>query len=246
MRSALFLSAGLSASASIIPRQDARTCTAPEKRLEWRQMTVENKKQYIESVQCLKTKPSKLGDDVSGSAIWDPETGFGGNGVPHETEKDKWKQPRNCVPDGPFKDLRLEYLGLDMENHCLARNFNNGTSFPGDMFSPSYTKEAVENVMALTTYPDFRYDLEGTPHGAIHSAVGGDLSPPTSPNDPIFFLHHVQIDRLWYLWQQANPEVRNTDFGGPITRASTAPDTTLEDLMPFFNLTADIKVSEIE
>ncbi len=26
--------------------------------------------------------------------------------------------------------------------------------------------------------------------------------PGTSPNDPVFFLHHANVDRLWYMWQR--------------------------------------------
>ncbi len=26
----------------------------------------------------------------------------------------------------------------------------------------------------------------------------------TSPTDPIFWLHHAQVDRLWHIWQQNN------------------------------------------
>lgn len=28
---------------------------------------------------------------------------------------------------------------------------------------------------------------------------------PTSPNDPVFFLHHANVDRLWATWQAAHP-----------------------------------------
>lgn len=43
--------------------------------------------------------------------------------------------------------------------------------------------------------------LEGTPHGAVHVNVGGWMgSVPTAAQDPIFFLHHANIDRLWNLW----------------------------------------------
>jgi tyrosinase len=55
-------------------------------------------------------------------------------------------------------------------------------------------------------------------HNLIHSWVGGSLSPAgvrpavrgtmlltTSPNDPTFFLHHANIDRLWAEWQAAHP-----------------------------------------
>jgi tyrosinase-like protein/polyphenol oxidase-like protein len=43
--------------------------------------------------------------------------------------------------------------------------------------------------------------LEGTPHGAVHVAVGGWMgSVPTAAKDPIFWLHHCNIDRLWDVW----------------------------------------------
>jgi hypothetical protein len=43
--------------------------------------------------------------------------------------------------------------------------------------------------------------LEGTPHGAVHVDVGGWMgSVPTAAQDPIFYLHHCNIDRLWNLW----------------------------------------------
>jgi tyrosinase len=66
--------------------------------------------------------------------------------------------------------------------HCLTRNWNSGNAWPGDMLAEYYTKEVIKTVSAVQTYPDFRYKLEGGPHGAIHSAVGGDMSPATSPN----------------------------------------------------------------
>ena len=48
--------------------------------------------------------------------------------------------------------------------------------------------------------------LEGTPHGNVHMAVGG-VQPlgwmsrfNTAGLDPIFWLHHANIDRLWEAW----------------------------------------------
>lgn len=43
---------------------------------------------------------------------------------------------------------------------------------------------------------------EWSGHNLIHTFVGGamgDLS--TSPNDPLFWLHHANIDRIWSIWQ---------------------------------------------
>ncbi len=42
-------------------------------------------------------------------------------------------------------------------------------------------------------------------HNRVHIWVGGDMGPGTSPNDPVFFLHHCNVDRLWALWQHAHP-----------------------------------------
>ncbi|KAI3396663.1 hypothetical protein diail_11840 [Diaporthe ilicicola] len=35
-----------------------------------------------------------------------------------------------------------------------------------------------------------------------------------SPGDPVFFLHHNNLDRLWWEWQSANLTARLTDMGG--------------------------------
>ncbi|MDQ6828701.1 MAG: tyrosinase family protein [Gemmatimonadota bacterium] len=59
--------------------------------------------------------------------------------------------------------------------------------------------------------------LENVPHGSVHVSVGGTQNPPgwmsrfeTAGRDPIFWLHHANIDRLWEAWLQgaggrANP-----------------------------------------
>ncbi|MDJ1137112.1 tyrosinase family protein [Streptomyces iconiensis] len=43
--------------------------------------------------------------------------------------------------------------------------------------------------------------LERWPHGNVHTAVGGLMGKvPTAGQDPVFWLHHCNIDRLWYAW----------------------------------------------
>ena len=39
-------------------------------------------------------------------------------------------------------------------------------------------------------------------HNRVHVWVGLDMERSTSPNDPAFFLHHANIDRIWTAWQQ--------------------------------------------
>jgi tyrosinase len=49
-----------------------------------------------------------------------------------------------------------------------------------------------------------RGSLENVPHGTVHGGVGGDRGLmsafDTAGLDPIFWLHHANIDRLWDVW----------------------------------------------
>jgi hypothetical protein len=43
--------------------------------------------------------------------------------------------------------------------------------------------------------------LEQTPHNVVHVDVGGWMADPDfAARDPIFFLHHANVDRLWNHW----------------------------------------------
>ncbi|WP_438853925.1 tyrosinase family protein [Agromyces sp. M3QZ16-3] len=44
--------------------------------------------------------------------------------------------------------------------------------------------------------------LERSPHNAVHNAIGGNmLNPDVAGRDPVFWLHHANIDRLWEVWR---------------------------------------------
>lgn len=62
----------------------------------------------------------------------------------------------------------------------------------------------AETLALGTAYPVFR-GMEGTPHGAAHVSFNGWISSiPTAPKDPLFFMLHANVDRLWALWQWIN------------------------------------------
>lgn len=42
--------------------------------------------------------------------------------------------------------------------------------------------------------------LESTPHNLIHNAIGAYMPTAGSPRDPIFMMHHSNIDRIWAVW----------------------------------------------
>jgi tyrosinase len=56
--------------------------------------------------------------------------------------------------------------------------------------------------------------LEVVPHNVVHSNFGGGsfmFSPVTASLDPIFWLHHCNIDRLWEVWIQRQKQMRRLD-----------------------------------
>ncbi|HVW64602.1 MAG TPA: tyrosinase family protein [Nitrosospira sp.] len=42
-------------------------------------------------------------------------------------------------------------------------------------------------------------------HNRVHVFIGGDMSPSTSPNDPVFYLNHCNVDRIWESWMRSPP-----------------------------------------
>ena len=56
-----------------------------------------------------------------------------------------------------------------------------------------------------------RNRLEGWPngpqlHNRVHVWIGGDMGPGSSPNDPVFFLNHCNVDRIWEAWMMTQRE----------------------------------------
>ncbi|EFW99211.1 tyrosinase [Grosmannia clavigera kw1407] len=119
----------------------------------------------------------------------------------------------------------------------------------------------VLDLLGKANIDTYRALLEGIPnnivlgpHGGIHNTIGGDPSSDlfASPGDPVFWLHHCQMDRMWALWQTLDPAVRHSDlkagnFGHitwnnkPASRYTTlddvidlgyaAPSTTIRNVM---------------
>ncbi len=62
--------------------------------------------------------------------------------------------------------------------------------------------------------------------------------------DPVFFLHHTQLDRLWWKWQQVDPRARMEDYSGKAAYTSSS-EASLGDPLPLGDLAADVQVEEI-
>jgi len=54
--------------------------------------------------------------------------------------------------------------------------------------------------------------LESLPHNIVHVDIGGAMGDPDEAAlDPIFWLHHANIDRLWYCWLKQPGRKNPTD-----------------------------------
>ncbi|KAJ9473443.1 Tyrosinase [Diplonema papillatum] len=84
--------------------------------------------------------------------------------------------------------------GFTSPEGCLRREHNDFIKFVGE----------PQVAALLTSYPsyrDFAARLEAGPHAAPHNFIGGDMATMRSPYDPLFWLLHANVDRLYALWQ---------------------------------------------
>jgi len=77
--------------------------------------------------------------------------------------------------------------------HARNASMNSGATLP------SAISTSITSSLSLTSYYPFQSALEG-PHGSVHVSVGGQMGNFASANDPLFWAHHANIDRLWVAW----------------------------------------------
>ena len=92
----------------------------------------------------------------------------------------------------------LQFWRTDGVQGINRRPFFNTGSAPPGLLSEAQT-------LALgTQYRAFR-TMEGNPHGLAHTSFGGSISSiGSAARDPLFFLLHCNVDRLWAKWQRQN------------------------------------------
>ncbi|HVF58410.1 MAG TPA: tyrosinase family protein [Thermoanaerobaculia bacterium] len=87
-----------------------------------------------------------------------------------------------------------------------APGINSGAQLPNSAVGFSIAFSYFNFSTPTNTTLSFSRQLEGTPHGAVHGGIGGSTGFMSSfefaARDPIFWLHHGNIDRLWNRWLQ--------------------------------------------
>ncbi|KAJ2789827.1 hypothetical protein H4R21_006650, partial [Coemansia helicoidea] len=148
--------------------------------------------------------------DPASSPILQPGT-LGGDG----------RGRASCVRDG----IQARWGSLFPRRHCLRRDFNGGP-----FILPWVPPEMISSFLQSDTQLGlFREHIEYGIHGAVHLGLGGDAATPYAPNDFFFFMHHANIDRLWWQWQVGHLSIFDYDGPGPNGEA------TLDDIIPESN-----------
>ncbi|KAI5779941.1 hypothetical protein DFH27DRAFT_364301 [Peziza echinospora] len=157
-----------------------------------------------------------------------------------------------CVKSGPFKDMVVNLgpviastlpgvnknplaNGLGYNPRCLRRDISNYSSSRW-----SRTIDIAELILSNPTISKFQTRMQGDfangflgVHSAGHFTIAGDPGGDlyVSPGDPAFFLHHAQIDRVWWIWQNLDIRNRINVIGDTITINNKPPsrDGSLDD-----------------
>ncbi|GLI73314.1 hypothetical protein PoHVEF18_001529 [Penicillium ochrochloron] len=171
--------------------------------------------------------------DLFGSPVFEdsPEYGLGGTG-------DCGSSPNaDCtVATGAFSGSTGNFELAWPIPHALRRNLTLITGWYPNELPQNRTlgPEFVRNSTEQTTGDFFRFQRAMTLlHNHVHNFVGGDLAGDCpkalpegdcqgmaesfTPNDPLFWLHHAQLDRLWNKWQRHHPSNFAAFSGLPFT-----------------------------
>ena len=155
---------------------------------------------------------------------------YGGNGGPN-----------GCIVDGVFTNWSSTF---PEKKPCITRQFNMNSQY-GHLMGAQYSPLQIEYMLLYyKNFYEFEKVIEEHPHNMAHYGIGGTMfDPKTAANDPIFWIIHTNIDRIWYTWQKRYPELANT-FNGNRIPNSTVQDASPDDMLRFYGLGDDIKVRD--
>nr|WP_306268118.1 tyrosinase family protein [Pararhizobium sp. IMCC3301] len=125
----------------------------------------------------------------------------------------------------------------------IGGKFDSGWSYLRNGDGDGWNLPSLSHVVAelsAATFAEYR-KVEGAngsrmgSHVHAHVWVGGTMSVGDSPRDPLFYLHHCNIDRLWAIWQINNAGKSQYDDTTVIesdARAPLAPYVGADEEMP--------------
>jgi tyrosinase len=95
-----------------------------------------------------------------------------------------------------YDDTRVEEVNAGKP--LLARELDPGTALAARGFLGTVNRPGFGGVAPPGEVKGL---LERPPHDKVHTLISGNMGDPdTAALDPIFWLHHANVDRLWDVW----------------------------------------------
>lgn len=92
----------------------------------------------------------------------------------------------------------------------------------------------------ITKRGDYRVKTDGSQlHNRVHLWVGRSMTPMTSPNDPVFILHHCFVDKIWADWQEVQKRVNPSVAPNYVPLAEGPKGHNIKDVLQPFKLTVE-------
>lgn len=166
-----------------------------------------------------------------------------------------WTHGRGKIPD-PFFDLphlNVEHWDDDGTytspnwgdiNTIGIRAIDKGVGVQDDpQQGGAFTASNIQSILNETSFNRFYRRLETSPHNSGHVVVGfpasgqiGHIGSGLSPLDPLFWLHHCNVDRLWAQWQLAGnttPPLSGAYDGQFVNASGQSIDVTADGATDF-------------
>jgi tyrosinase len=103
----------------------------------------------------------------------------------------------SCISE-PFADWTDPIPLTDFLTNCVYRRVYGD----GQTFAQFASISALDlGTVAASNYTTIFKYLVRDPHKSVHVYVAGNMGTLHSPADPLFFLHHANIDRIYAAWQ---------------------------------------------
>ena len=149
-----------------------------------------------------------------------------------------------CVDNGPLPNYNVPFFETLSKPHCLSREFLKDTKNI-TQWAAEWNPAHIETLLSENDLATFTNRVEEGPHIALPKMLHGDFSTRGAPIDPLFMLHHTNLDRLYWEWQQRDPEHRLTAYGGKKTAHDPFSSASLEDSLVFGDLGPSVSVGEM-
>ena len=102
--------------------------------------------------------------------------------------------------------------------------------------------EHIESIMGENHLGDFASRVEEGPHLALPHLLSGDFSTRSAPLDPLFVLHHTNLDRLYWQWQRRTWALRSVKYSGKKTESDDSASARSDDLLVFGDVGPSVRV----